>query len=52
MVDTEKLEGGLHFGFNFVDSMRNEYIQEYDMKLEGSQIVIDCGHPAFMTERK
>lgn len=26
MVDTEKLEDGLHFGFNLVDSMRNEYL--------------------------
>lgn len=52
MVDTDKLEDGLHFGFNFVDSMRNEYIQEYEMKQEGSQIVIDCGYPEFMKERK
>lgn len=52
MVDKDKLKDGLHFGFNFVDSMRNEYIQEYEMKQDGSQIVIDCGYPEFMTERK
>lgn len=52
MVDKEKLEDGIPFGFNFVDSMRNEYIQEYEMKMDGGQIVIDCDYPAFMTERK
>ena len=52
MVDTDKLEEGLHFGLNFVDAMRNEYIQEYDLKKDGSQMVIECGYPEFMTQRK
>lgn len=52
MVDTDKLEEGLHFGFNFVDAMRNEYIQEYDLKKDGSQMLIECGYPEFMTQRK
>ena len=48
MVDPEKIKNGLHFALQFVDSMRNEYIQEYEMKKEGSHIMIDCGYPAFM----
>ncbi|MGM9958624.1 MAG: hypothetical protein ACI32B_05180 [Erysipelotrichaceae bacterium] len=52
MVDTDKLEEGLHFGFNFVDAMRNEYIQEYDLKKDGSQMIIECDYPKFMNERK
>ena len=38
MVDTDKLEDGLYFGLNFVDAMRNEYIQEYALKKDGNQM--------------
>ena len=51
MVDTEKLEDGLHFALQFVDAMRNEYIQEYEMRKDGDHIVIDCGYPAFLEQR-
>lgn len=51
MVDPEKLEDGLHFALQFVDAMRNEYIQEYEMKRDGSHILIDCGYPAFLEQR-
>lgn len=52
MVDTEKLDNGLCFSVQFVDSMRNEYIQEYEMKKEGSHIIIECEYPHFMEKRK
>lgn len=52
MVDTEKLDNGLCFALQFVDSMRNEYIQEYEMKKEGSHIIIECEYPHFMEKRK
>lgn len=47
----EKLEDGLHFALQFVDAMRNEYIQEYEMKRDVSHILIDCGYPAFLEQR-
>ena len=50
-VDPEKLEDGLHFALQFVDAKRNEYIQEYDMRCDGTHIVIDCGYPAFLEQR-
>lgn len=30
--------------------MRNEYIQEYDMKKEYSSIKIECGYPGFLEQ--
>ena len=41
MVDEDELKEGLHFGIQYIDSMRNEYIQEYDMKKEYSSIKIE-----------
>lgn len=52
MVDTEMLENGLQFAVQFVDSMRNEYIQQYDLKRKGSKFWIDCGYPVFIEKRK
>lgn len=45
VVDSENLEDGLHFGIQYVDSMTNEYVQEYTMRADGKDIVIDCGYP-------
>ena len=52
MVDSEKIDDGLYFALHFVDSMRNEYIQEYEMKKEEGHIMIDCGYPAFIGTRR
>lgn len=48
MVDSDKLKDVLHFSLQYVDSMRNEYIQEYDMKMEGNHIEIDCEYPTLL----
>ena len=48
MVDSDKLKDGLHFCLQYVDSMKNEYIQEYDIKMEGNHIEIDCEYPTFL----
>jgi len=45
MVDLENLKDGLKFRIRYVDSMTNEYIQEYTMQSDGSLIEIDCGYP-------
>ena len=37
MVDPGNLKEGLHFGLQYIDSMTNEYIQEYTMKADGSR---------------
>ena len=50
MVDEDELKEGLHFGIQYIDSMRNEYIQEYDIKKEYDSIKIECGYPEFLEE--
>lgn len=50
MVDEDELKDGLHFEIQYIDSMRNEYIQEYDMKKEYSSIKIECGYPGFLEQ--
>lgn len=50
MVDEDELKEGLRFGIQYIDSMRNEYIQEYDMKKEYSSIKIECGYPGFLEQ--
>ena len=50
MVDEYELKEVLHFGIQYIDSMRNEYIQEYDMKKEYSSIKIECGYPGFLEQ--
>lgn len=48
MVDSDELSKGLHFGIQYVDSMRNEYIQEYEIKKKNGIVDIECGYPAHM----
>lgn len=50
MVDPENLKEGLHFGIQYIDSMTNEYIQEYTMESDGSLIEIDCGYPQLLKQ--
>ena len=50
MVDPGNLKEGLHFGLQYIDSMTNEYIQEYTMKADGSSIEIDCGYPQLVEQ--
>ena len=50
VVDEDEVKDGLHFGIQYIDSMRNEYIQEYDMKKEYGSIKIECGYPGFLEQ--
>ena len=50
MVDPENLRDGLKFRIQYVDSMTNEYIQEYTMLADGSSIEIDCGYPRLLEQ--
>ena len=50
IVDPVNLKEDLHFGLQYVDSMTNEYIQEYTMKADGSIIEIDCGYPQLLRQ--
>ncbi len=50
MVNEDELKAGLQFGIQYIDSMRNEYIQKYDIKKEDSEIKIECGYPRFFDQ--
>ena len=50
VVDKNELNNGVHFGIQYIDSMRNEYIQEYDMKMEYNSVRIECGYPGFLEQ--
>ena len=44
VVDSEKQEE-LSFGLQFIDSMCNEYLQEYTLKIKNKSVEIECGYP-------
>ena len=50
VANPANLKDGLRFGIQYVDSMTNEYIQEYTMKTDGSRIEIDCGYPQLLKQ--
>ena len=45
VLNKEELNDGLSFALQYIDSMTNEYIQEYTIKSEHSIIDIECGYP-------
>jgi hypothetical protein len=48
MVDPNDLIKGIKFGIQYIDAMRNEYIQEYEVVENHGQIEIECGYPGFL----
>lgn len=48
IADSEELKEGLCFSLQYVDSMTNEYIQEYTVKSRNDRISIDCGYPQLL----
>ena len=50
-VDPDYLTTGLFFGIQYIDAMRNEYIQEYRIMDRRGHIDIECGYPGFIEQR-
>ena len=50
VVNKESIVDGLSFGLQYIDSMTNEYIQEYELREEHGSIVIDCGYPILLEQ--
>ena len=50
VADAEKLKDGLTFDIQYIDSMTNEYIQEYNIKSDGSRVEIECGYPQLLIQ--
>lgn len=50
MVDPNVLSKGVYFSIQYVDSMRNEYIQKYEIIEKQGSLDIDCGYPKFLEQ--
>lgn len=50
-ADPNALVKGLCFGIQYIDAMRNEYIQEYRIIENHEHIDIECGYPGFLEQR-
>ena len=50
VADTEKLEEGLSFDIQFIDSKANEYSQVYYLRLNDGDIEIVCGYPQLLKQ--
>ena len=50
VINEESLKAGATFALQYIDSMTNEYIQEYSVKEEYSTIDIECGYPKLLEQ--
>ena len=46
----ESLESGVKFSIQYIDAIRNEYVQEYTIKKSNNHINVDCGYPEFLEQ--
>lgn len=51
MVEPNLLKKGISFGIQYIDAMRNEYIQEYTVIERYEHVDIECGYPRFLEQR-
>lgn len=49
-MDPKALEDGTEFGIQYIDAMRNEYIQVYELKSTRGQVNIECGYPEYLEQ--
>lgn len=49
-VDSKDLNSGVKFGIQYIDAIRNEYIQSYTIKKENRDIDIECGYPEYVDQ--
>lgn len=50
VLNTDNLNDGVSFALQYIDSMTNEYIQEYTIKKAHNTIEIECGYPHLMKQ--
>ena len=50
MIDPNALKVGIDFGLQYIDAMRNEYIQTYIISEKYGQMEIECGYPRFLVQ--
>lgn len=50
VLNKDNLQDGISFSLQYIDSMTNEYIQEYTIKTEHNIIEIECGYPQLLKQ--
>lgn len=50
VLNKESLKDGISFSIQYIDSMTNEYIQDYSIKAEHNTINIECGYPQLLKQ--
>lgn len=50
VLNKENLKDGVSFALQYIDSMTNEYIQEYTIELKYDIIDIECGYPQLIEQ--
>ena len=50
MINKESIKDGVSFGLQYIDSMTNEYLQNYEIKEEHGRIIIECGYPQLIEQ--
>lgn len=50
VLNTDNLNDGVRFAIQYIDSMTNEYIQEYTIKTKHGTINIECGYPQLLKQ--
>lgn len=48
MIEPNNLKRGINFGIQYIDAMRNEYIQEYTIIEKNGRVDIECGYPNYI----
>ena len=50
VLNRDDLNEGVPFALQYIDSMTNEYIQEYTLKTEHGSIIIECEYPQLLEQ--
>ena len=50
VLNRDDLNEGVPFALQYIDSMTNEYIQEYTLKAEHGSIVVECEYPQLLEQ--
>ena len=50
VLNKDNLKDGISFSLQYIDSMTNEYIQEYTIKMVHNAIDIECGYPRLLKQ--
>ena len=49
-VDPKLLDDGFEFEIQYIDAMRNEYVQTYTIKSTNGHIDVECGYPQYLEQ--